>query len=327
MRRRSVVIGGTSALVAGTAMVGPGSATAPTSARVGWLAGSAGPLPTPAYLEAMRKGLEERGWREGVNLQLEQRWGDRDSAPRLARELLARKPDVLAAQGAMVLGVRELGIAVPTVFGFSGDPVEAKLVASFARPGGTFTGIAMQSLELVGKRLEILQQFRPSLGKVGIIANPAHPGEQLELKASLAAAGALGLRITYVPVTSGSDFDVAFRKLLADGVEALVAFPDALVMSQAKIIAAFQRAHRIPAISGWSEFADDGNLSTYGPNLRATWQQAASFVDRILRGAKPSELPVEQPSAFELVVNAKAAAELGLAIPQIVALRTDRMIR
>jgi putative ABC transport system substrate-binding protein len=328
MQRRSLVSAGVLALAplpghklqAQPAPSGPG-------ARIGWLAGSAGPLPTPAYLDAMRAGLRERGWAEGRNLKIDVRWGDRASSGGLATELLQLQPQVLVAQGAMVLGAREVDSPVPIVFGFSGDPVEAGLVASFARPGGRLTGIAMQSLELVGKRLEILKELMPRLSRVAILANPAHPGEQLELRASRAAASRLGLAVQYLPVSSALDFDRAFPALLTERAEAIVAFPDALVMSQARRIAGFSRRHRLPAVSGWSEFVDEGNLLTYGPSLRTTWKQAAGVVDRILRGARPAELPVEQPSSFELVINLRTAETLGLAIPNAVALRADRVVR
>ena len=297
------------------------------SARIGWLAGSAGPLPTPAYLDALRDGLRERGWTEGRNLSIEQRWGDRDSAARLTAELLQQRPQLIVAQGAMVLGARTVDSPVPIVFGFSGDPVEAGLVASFARPGGRLTGLAMQSLELVGKRLEVLKELMPRLARVAIVANPAHPGEQLELRASRAAADRLGLALQYLPVSSARDFDLAFPALLRERAEAIVAFPDALVMSQAKVMADFALKHRVAAVSGWSEFADAGNLLTYGPNLRDTWKQAAGVVDRILRGARPADLPVEQPSRFELVINLRAADALGIAIPPAVAMRAERVVR
>jgi putative tryptophan/tyrosine transport system substrate-binding protein len=326
-RRRLVSAGLIAASSLGVRTSRAQSATPGPAARIGWIAGSAGPLPTPAYLEAMRAGLRERGWVEGRNLTIDERWGDRDRAAALAAELLQLRPQVLVAQGAMVLGVRNVDSTVPVVFGFSGDPVEAGLAASFARPGGRLTGIAMQSLELVGKRLEILKELMPRLSRVAILANPAHPGEQLELRASRAAADRLGLVVQYLPVTSARDFELAFPALLRERAEAIVAFPDALVMSQAQVIAEFSRRHRVPAVSGWSEFADAGNLLTYGPNLRTTWKQAAGVVDRILRGARPADLPVEQPSSFELVINQRAAEGLGVSIPAAVAMRAERILR
>ena len=328
IQRRRLVSAGLLAAIPLALRKSLGQPVAPASAaRVGWLAGSAGTLPTPAYLEAMREGLRERGWVEGRNLRIDERWGDRESAARLTADLLRMRPQVLVAQGAMVLGALDVESTVPIVFGFSGDPVEAGLVASFARPAGRLTGIAMQSLELVGKRLEILKELMPHLKRVAILANPAHPGEQLELRASRTAADRLGLDVQYLPVTSARDFEVAFPALLRERAEAIVAFPDALVMSQAKVIAEFANRYQVPAVSGWSEFADEGNLLTYGPNLRSTWNQAAGVVDRILRGARPAEIPVEQPSSFELVINQRAAEALGLTIPSAVALRVERFLR
>jgi putative ABC transport system substrate-binding protein len=304
-----------------------GQPVGPGPVRIGWIAGSAGPLPTPAYLEALQAGLRDRGWVEGRNLTIDVRWGDRSSAAGLTTELLQLRPQVLVAQGAMVLGARTVDSAVPIVFGFSGDPVEAGLAASFARPGGRLTGIAMQSLELVGKRLEILKELMPRLTRVAILANPTHPGEQLELRASRVAAERLGLTVQYLPVSSARAFELAFPSLIRDRAEAIVAFPDALVMSQAKVIAEFARQHRVPAVSGWSEFADEGNLLTYGPNLRSTWKQVAGVVDQILRGARPADLPIEQPSSFELVINLRTANALGLVIPTAVAMRAERVVR
>jgi putative ABC transport system substrate-binding protein len=227
----------------------------------------------------------------------------------------------------MVLGAREVEGTTPIVFGFSGDPVEAGLVQSFARPGGRLTGVAMQSLELVGKRLELLKELMPRLARVAILANPAHPGEQLELKASRSAADRLALAVDYHPVRSAREFEAALGAVVAQRAEAIVAFPDALIMSQARALAAFSRQQRVPAVSGWSEFADEGNLLTYGPNLRETWRQAAGFVDRLLRGARPADLPVEQPSNYELVINLGTAAALGLQLPSSMAVRAERLIR
>jgi putative ABC transport system substrate-binding protein len=274
----------------------------------------------------MRAGLLERGWVEGRNLVIDARWGERDDAAALTNELLRLRPDVLVAQGAMVLGAKTVDSTVPIVFGFSGDPVEAKLIASFARPGGNLTGIAMQSLELVGKRLEILKEILPGVSRVALVANPAHPGEQLELRVATEAAARLGLVVSYMPVTSARDFDAAWPALLSKRAQAILAFPDALVMSKASAIADFSKRHQVPAISGWSEFAEEGNLLTYGPNLRATWRQAAGFVHRVLSGARPADLPVEQPSSFELVLNTRTAAALNLVIPPTIKLQIDRFI-
>jgi putative ABC transport system substrate-binding protein len=326
LQSRRALLGAAVAGLAAGARGAAGQGSLPRTARVGWIGGAAGALPTPVYLEALRDGLRERGWVEGRNLVLQVRWGEREQAVDLTHELLRNGVDVIVAQGAMVLGAVRVNGTVPVVFGFSGDPVEAGLVTSFALPGGTATGIAMQSLELVGKRLEYLKELVPRVQRIGILANPAHPGEQLELKASQEAAQRLGLVVHYRQVIAGADFDAAFDELARQRVDALLAFPDGLVMSLAPKIAEFARRQRIGAVSGWAEFAEAGNLMTYGPSLRVTWRQAATVVDRLLRGARPADLPVEQPLRYELVLNMRTARELGLQVPQRLLISAERLI-
>jgi len=296
-------------------------------ARVGWIAGGPGPLPTPEYLEAFRAGLRDKGWVEGRNLVIEARWGDRDRARALAAELIRLKVDVIVAQGPMVAGPRAEASAIPVVFAFSGDPVEAKLVASFARPGGTFTGIGLMSFKLMGKRLELLKETLPGVTRIAVLANAGHMSEQSELRETRSAARRLDLTVQYLPVRVPVDFDAAFDAMVRERAEAIVAFPDGLIMSQAPVIAAFASKRRIPAISGWAPFAERGNLMTYGPNLHETWRHIATYVDKILMGAKPADLPVEQPSKLEFVINLKTAAALGLTLPQSILLRADRVIQ
>ncbi len=295
------------------------------TARVGWIALSPGP--TPAQREAFLRGMRDRGWTEGQNLAIDDRWGERDRARDLAAELVRMKVDVIVTQGPMVFGARAEAGSVPVVFAFSGDPVEAKLVASLARPGGNLTGVTFLSLELVGKRLELLKEALPRLSRVAILANPEHPGERAELRESELAAGRLGLRVQYVPVRTVGDFDAAFNAMERERAKAIVAFPDPLVMRQAKAIAAFAAKRRIPAVSGWPEFAVAGNLMTYGPKLDEPYRNIAKYVDKILKGAKPTDLPVEQPTRFELVINMKTAKALGLTIPRSVLIRADQVIQ
>lgn len=295
------------------------------TARVGWIAVSPGPLATLAYLEAFRDGMRERGWVEGQNLVIEARSGDRERAHDLAAELVASKAHVIVTQGPMVFGARTAAGATPVVFAFSGDPVEAKLVASLPRPGGNLTGITLLSFELVSKRLELLKEAVPRVSRVAILANLAHPGEQAELRASQATAQRLGMSLQYLPVRSRRDFDAAFDAIGRERAEAIVAFPDVLIMSQATAIAELAARNRIPAVSGWTEFAAAGNFMTYGPSLRV-WRQVASHVDKILKGAKPADLPVEQPTEFELAINLTTAKALGLTIPSSLLLRADKII-
>jgi putative ABC transport system substrate-binding protein len=294
------------------------------TARIGWIALSPGP--TAAQLEAFRSGMRERGWTEGQNLAIDLRWGDRDGARDLAAELVRLKVEVIVTQGPMVFGARAETRSTPVVFGFSGDPVEAKLVTSIARPGGNLTGVSFLALELAGKRLELLREVLPRLSRVAILANQEHPGEAAELRESQAAAGLLGLKVHYVPVRRAGDFEGAFNRIEREGAEAIVAFPDVLIMSQAKAIAEFATKRSIPAVSGWAPFAAAGNLMTYGPNLDESYRIIAAYVDRILKGANPADLPVEQPTKFELVINLRTAKALGLTIPPSVLARADKVI-
>jgi len=212
------------------------------------------------------------------------------------------------------------------VFNINGDPVEAKLVASLARPGGNLTGITALSEELAGKRLELLKEAVPGVVRVAAIANQAHPGVQTELRESQAAAKRLGVKLQWLPVYSVADFDAAFAAVEREGAQALVAIPDNLINDRAKIIAEFAANRRIPTVSGWAEFSEAGNLMSYGPELRGFFRQIAVYADKLLRGARPADLPVEQPTKFELTVNLKTAKALGITIPQSVLIRTDRVI-
>jgi putative ABC transport system substrate-binding protein len=297
------------------------------TARVGWLAGGRqADAPSP-YLEAFRLGMRERGRVEGRNLVLEVRVGERDRAPELAAELVRLKVDVLVAAGPMVYdAARAAAGSTPVVFGFSGDPVEAGLVASLAHPGGNLTGISLLSFEVMGKRLELMTEALPGLARVAVLANPVHPGERSELRETQAAAGRLGLAVQYVPVRSAADFAAGFAAIERERAQAILAFPDALIMSQARAIADFSVRQRVPAVSGWAEFAMAGNFMSYGPSLRESWRRAAGYVDLILRGARPGELPVEQPTRFELVINRKVAEALGVTLPPSLLVRADRII-
>jgi putative ABC transport system substrate-binding protein len=280
--------------------------------------------------DAFRLGMRELDYAEGRNLAIETRWGEGGSPERLdqlAAELVALKPQVIVTQGGpSTFPVQRTGTSIPVVMGFSGDPVEAKLAATFAHPGGNFTGMTFLSLELAGKRMELLKEVLPGLKRVAILANPQHPGEQGELRASQAAAKALGLDIDYFQIGNVAELDEALANVVKRRSEALLQFPDAFTLRYRDRIAQFSIDNRIAAISGWAQFADSGNLMTYGPNLRVVFTRLATFVDKILRGANPAALPIELPGSVELVINLKTARSLGLSIPQSVLLRADRTI-
>ncbi|MBI3635970.1 MAG: ABC transporter substrate-binding protein, partial [Candidatus Rokubacteria bacterium] len=242
-------------------------------------------------------------------------------------ELVRAKVDVIVTQGPMVFSAKAAAPSIPVVFGFSGDPIAAGLIASYARPGGNFTGLSMLALELVGKRLEFLKQAAPAIKRVAIVANTSHAGEQLELRASREAADRLGLTVVYVPTTSALELEAAFDTLSRERYDAIVVFPDALMIGNARRIADFATARRVPTVSGWAEFVREGNLLSYGPNTRDTFRQLAGHVDKVLRGAKPAVIPVAHPSTFELAINLKTAKALGITIPPELLGRADTIVQ
>ncbi len=303
------------------------AAQQPRILRIGWLSNDR--AANSSFFDAFRGGMRDLGYVEGRNLLIEARWGEGSSErlEQLAAELVKLRPQVIVTQGGPATHpVIRAGATMPVVFGYSGDPVEAKVVDSLARPGGNFTGVSFLSLDLVGKRMEMLKEALPGLKRVAIIARPEHPGEQGELRASQAAAKSLGLAIDYHQVRNESEFENALAALLRSRSEAIVVFPDAFTMRYSEKIAAFAARNRIPAISGWAQFAERGNLMTYGPNLQAVFRRLATYVDKIYKGSKPAELPVELPKTVELVVNLKTAKLLGITIPRSLLLRADRVI-
>lgn len=297
-------------------------------ARVAWLSYTRSDSPLRP-LDAFRAGMQSAGYMEGINLRIDARWGDdsRERMNMLADELTATQPDVIVALGPAVFPFLRGGTALPLAFVFSGDPVEAKFVESLARPGRNMTGLTQLSLELVGKRLDVLRQALPRLKKVAVVANTGHPGEQAEWRVSRQAADALGLNLEYLPMRGPQDIDATLLAAKRARCEAVVVFPDAGMMGHSERFAAFALENALPAISGWAEFARRGNLLSYGPNATQAFTRVAHFVDRILKGARPAELPVEQPTTVELVVNLKAARAMGLTIPQSLLLRADEVVQ
>ena len=314
------------------------------------LAAASGGLPNPTYSQArvrrvvfvtgasermlaswipsFRDSMKDAGYVEGRNFALEIRYGDgsRENANRLAAEAIASKPDLLIAQAGAVHAAASLTKTIPIIATYSGDMVDAGLVKSLAHPGGNLSGIQLLSLELVGKRIEILKEIVPGVKRLAVIASPNHPGVNRERDASVAAAKQLGLSIAYYPVKDQQELDTGLAAALAAGTDALVLFPDGVTNQGRDHIAAFALKHKLPTVSGWDVYAIDGGLVTYGPNMRASYRYLASYVDRVLKGADPANLPIELPTIFELVVNQKTARALGLKIPRSVLLRADRVI-
>lgn len=294
---------------------------------VGWIsAGASGSV--QSYMQAFRGGMRELGYVDGRNVVIDVSLGQfsPERTAQLASELVAKKPAVIVANGWAIRTVSRMTKTIPLVVGHSGNLVDAGYAASFSRPGGNVTGISFMSIELVGKRIELLKEILPRLARVAVIADPGHAGEHRELAASKAAAEQLGIRIDYYPVRNPAALDGALDSARASGAQALVLFPDAVTYPNRERIAEFALKHRLPAVSGWDAYAEAGLLFSYGPNLRATWGRLAYYVDRILKGVNPAELPVELPMTVEAVVNLKTAKALRIAVPQAVLLRADRVI-
>ena len=280
-------------------------------------------------LEALGQGLRDHGYIEGQNLLIEQRYaeGKSDRVSELVAELLGLKIDLIVPIGPMTPIVAKTVKGIPVVFGFSGDPVDAAVVTSLARPGGNATGMTFFASVLAGKRVELLKEAVPGTARIGVLANPNHAGESVEFRETETAAKAMSVTVQRHTAQVADDFAGAFAAIAKQRATALITFPDALMMAHRKEIAEFAGKLRLASVGGWSEFADAGGLMTYGPNLRNSFKRVAFYVDKILKGAKPADLPVEQPTKFELVINLKTAKQIGLTIPPNVLVRADRVIR
>ncbi|HYU14372.1 MAG TPA: ABC transporter substrate-binding protein [Stellaceae bacterium] len=295
--------------------------------RIGWIVGSTA-AGSALFLGALRAELAEHGYVEGRNLVIEGRYADDrpEQVPALAQELIRLPVDLLVTQGAATRTIAKEISSVPIVYVFSADPVLAGIAQSLARPGGNATGITLMSVELNGKRIELLREILPRLRRVAIIANPAHSGAEFELQACENAARQLGIAIQQDLVRNAAELEESFSDIAAGKPEAITVIPDGLVIQKRQHIIDFAAAERIPVVAGWKIFAESGALYTYGPRLTESYRRAAFYVDRILQGVKPAELPIERPSVFELVVNLKTAAALGVTVPPSVLARADEVI-
>ena len=280
------------------------------------------------FLEIFLQGMAAHGYVPGRNLVIDARYGNdsREAVDRLAVEAASLKPAVIVTQGAALRAARKVPGNIPVVFGFSGDPVEFGVVQSLGRPGGRFTGVTMLAYELSGKRVELIREVLPSLKRIGVVSNPNHVGDRREFEATRAAAIKFGLEVTHHPASNVAELERALAEIAATRAEAMVIHPDGLMVQQREAIARFSMQNRIPAISGWAAIAEGGSLMTYGPVQQEVYRRLAYYVDRILRGASPADLPVELPAKLEMVVNLKTAKALGLTMPQSILLRADRVI-
>ena len=280
------------------------------------------------FYEVFRKGLRELGYTEGHNIVFEYRSAEtRTRLAELATELVQWKAEVIVAAGGAAGPAKMATDTIPIVFLFSGDPIEAGLVASLARPGGNMTGITWLAFELVGKRLELLKEVVPRVSRVAVLASPAHPGEQRELMETQSAARALGTTLQYHQVRASADVDRALDAIIKENTNALLAFPDPVTMRHRKQIAEFAAKNRLASVFGFKEYVESGGLMSYGPSRDEPQRRIAVYVDKILKGAKPADLPVELPMKFEFMINLKAAKQIGLTIPPNVLARANKVIK
>lgn len=284
--------------------------------------------PTGARHIAFRQRLRQLGYVAGQNYVIEYRsaQGNRERLPDLAAELVKLELDVVVASGPTA---RWLNVAanIPVVFATSADPVAAGLTRSLARPSNNMTGVTWMSFEINGKRLELVKETFPDISRVAIVSNPTHPGEPLEIEASRSAAKSLGLHIDYFPVRSVADTTATFASIRAARDQAIIGIPDGRLGQHGARIGAFAVEERIPLVYGWKSWVQWGALMTFGPDLDESARDLPRYVDRILRGAKPADLPIERPKRFELVVNLKTAKQLGITIPPSILYRADEVIR
>jgi putative ABC transport system substrate-binding protein len=300
----------------------------PTIRKIGFLGWTAIGQIRSSY-EIFQQSLRELGYADGHNIAVEYRTAD--GGPRLlemANELVREKVDVIVAGGGPAArSAKDATNMIPIVFITSGDPVEAGFVDSIARPGRNMTGMSWLSFELVGKRLELLKEAVPRVSRVAILSNPQHPGEQRELRETQSAARAMGMTLDYHQTRTSAELDAAYGAISKQNVNGLLVFPEGVTLANRQGIIGFAAKHRLPSMLGWKEFVEAGGLMSYGPNRDESYRRIAVYVDKILKGTKPADLPVELPMRFELVINLKTAKQIGLTIQPNVLARADKVIR
>jgi putative ABC transport system substrate-binding protein len=294
--------------------------------RIGFISNST-PTAGTVLVDAFRQGLVDLGWVERQNLHIEYRWaeGDFERYPRLAAELVALRVDVmvLAGTGAARAAVRATR-TIPVVAAVIGDPVAGGLVRSLAKPGGNLTGLAWQARDLVTKQLQLLQETVPRATRVAALGHAAIPGVRQSVEA---AARSLGVQVHMTDIEAITEIPGVFETMERRGAEALIVLPSPMFYAERRQLATLAARHRLPAIYEVKEFVGEGGLMSYGPSFPEMYRRAATYVDKILKGAKPGDLPMEQPTKFEFVINLKTAKALGLAIPPPVLARADELIR
>jgi putative ABC transport system substrate-binding protein len=323
MRRRDFVT------LVGGAATWPIAALAQQSGmrRIGFL-GAATPSVASQWVAAFSQRLKELGWIENQNLAIEYRWaeGRSDRFAEIASEFVRIKVDVIMTwSGGPVIAAKQATTVIPIVFALQTDPVGTGLVASLSRPGGNVTGLSVEQTDTVGKRLDLLREIVPGLKRLAVMANAAGPGAVLEMAEATAAARTLGIEVVTSEIRQASDIAVAFDSFKGR-TEALYVSTDPLVFTNRIRINTLAQGARLPTMYGQREYVEAGGLVSYGANIPDLFRRSAEYVDKILRGAKPADLPVEEPTKFDLVINLTTARALGLTIPQAFVQRADEVI-
>ena len=323
MNRRELI-----ASLGGAALTWPLAARAQTGRIpiVGFL-GAATPAAWSRWTAAFVRRMRELGWNEGRTVAIEYRWADGHSErfAGIAAEFVRLKVDVIVTVGAAVHAVKEATSTIPIVFAVAPDPLGSGFVSSLSRPGGNVTGISNQSADLTGKRFEVLRELFPNVRRIAILADLGNPASVLELSEVDAKARALGFAPVTTELRGAGDLEKAFEPL-KDTADAVYVISDPLVLSQRNRINALALGARLPTMYGVRDYVEADGLMSYGPNYANLFSRAGDFVDKILRGANPGDLPVEQPTKFELIINLKTAKALGLTIPESFLLRADEVI-
>jgi putative ABC transport system substrate-binding protein len=296
---------------------------------IGWLSGTS-PEPAAPNLAAFNQGLAETGYVAGQNLAIEYRWAEThyDRLPELAADLVARNVDIIAATGGdlSARAAKQASSKIPIVASLAADPVKAGLAASLAHPGGNLTGVSFLTVELHPKRLELLSDLVPNVKVIALLVNPTNPNNGPRIRSVEEAARARGIRIHVLEGANGNEIDTAFASLSRLRAGALIVSTDPFIESRREQILALAARYAIPAIYGFRDIATAGGLISYGPSLTRVYRQLGVYAGRILHGERPADLPVQQPTTFELVINLKTAKALGITVPQSLLARADEVI-
>jgi putative ABC transport system substrate-binding protein len=298
----------------------------PTTSVIGFL-GGAEPIGYRVLIEALRSGLRDHGYIEGQNVRIEYRWaeGNYERLPGLAADLVRRKVDVIITQGTpAALAAKQATTTIPIVMAIVGDPVDSGIVASYSRPGGNITGSSFFFPEINAKRLELMKSLMPGLKRAGVLMNPDNLAMPSVLRAMDEVAKAMDVKLQHVEARSLDELDSAFAQAKSQ-IEAHTVIDEGLFIANAKRIAELATRNRLPGV-GFREYCEAGGLAAYGVNFPHIWRRAAAFVDRILKGTKPADLPIEQATRFEFIINVRTAKTLGLEISPMLLARADEVI-